>query len=163
MNGNPVHGTSGGRPSDISRTPRAVSAQIERETETSTTPSSRTDALGGGQHTTAALRDIHPLDAFAVTLAWIRGDWNLGAVRGVLARCHGSHHELAERALRVALATDAQGRFLAATPAAIENAGAIRREPAPQTYPTVAEALEPELCEAHEFRVGACPECRRSA
>lgn len=30
---------------------------------------------------------------------------------------------------------------------------------AAQSYPTVAEALEPELC-AHEFRVGACPFCR---
>jgi len=128
-------------------------AQTETETER-TTPSSRTDAPRGARQATAALRDIHPLDALAVTIAWLRPDWNLGAIRGVLARSNGSHHELAARALRVALDPDAR------TPGAIENAGPIRRLEPVQTYPTVTEALNPELC-AHEFRIGACPTCRR--
>lgn len=116
--------------------------------------SSRTDALGGGVQATARLRDIHPLDALAVTIAWIRPDWNIGAIRGVLARSNGSHAELAERALRVALDPGVR------TPAAIENAGPIRRSDTPVTYPTVDEALNPPLC-PHEFRRGACPACRK--
>lgn len=118
--------------------------------------SSQTDALGRGRQSTAALRDIHPLDALAVTVAWIRPDWNIALLRAVLARCNGSHHELAERALRVALDPDAR------TPAAIENAGPIRRNNVAQTYPTVDEALNPDL-DPHGFPVGACPICRKGA
>ena len=118
--------------------------------------SSRTDAPSRGRQATAELRDIHPLDALAVTVAWIRPDWNIALLRAVLARCNGSHHELAERALRVALNPDAR------TPAAIENAGPIRRVNVAQTYPTVDEALNPEL-DAHGFPVGACPICRKGA
>lgn len=121
--------------------------------------SSRTDALGRGRASEtkeiARLRDIHPLDALAVTVAWLRPDWNLGAIRGVLARCNGSHAELVERALILALDPDVR------TPGALENAGPVRRAEPAQTYPSVHEALNPELC-AHEFRVGACPVCRRA-
>ena len=117
--------------------------------------SSRTDALGGGVQATARLRDIHPLDALAVTIAWIRPDWNIGAIRGVLARSNGSHHELAERALRVALDPGVR------TPAAIENVGPIRRNDTPVTYPTVDEALNPPLCPDHGSAL-PCPLCRRN-
>lgn len=131
-------------------------AQTETETER-TTPSSRTDAPRGGIQATARLRDIHPLDALAVTIAWIRPDWNLGAIRGVLARSNGSHDELAERVLRVCLDPDAR------TPGALENAGAIVRRETPQTYPTVAEALaanEADALDDHGFPPGRCPFCR---
>ena len=116
--------------------------------------SSRTDALGGGRQATAAIRDIHPLDALAVTVCWLRPDWNITLTRAILARSNGSHHELAERALRVALDPDAR------TPAAIENAGPVRRTDTVPRLPTVDEALNPELC-PHEFRRGACPACRK--
>lgn len=139
------------------RSTNAVSNAAPHHTtphHTTKNTSSRTDALGGGRHATAALRDIHPLDALAVTVALLRPDWNVAAVRGVLARSNGSHTELAERALRVALDPDAR------TPGALENAGPVRRSDGAQTYPTVAEALNPVL-DSHGFRVGACPECRR--
>lgn len=141
------------------RSTNAVSNAAPHHTtphHTTKNTSSRTDALGGGKQTTAALRDIHPLDALAVTVAWIRPDWNITLLRAVLARCNGSHHELAERALRVALDPDAR------TPAAIENAGPIRRTNVAQTYPTVDEALNPDL-DGHGFPVGACPVCRKGA
>ena len=123
--------------------------------------SSRTDAPGRGRaeekRIIARLRDIHPLDALAVTAALLRPDWNLAAIRGILARTHGSHDELAERVLRVCLDPDAR------TPGALENAGAIVRRETPQTYPTVAEALaanEADALDDHGFPPGRCPFCR---
>lgn len=130
---------------------------------TTPTPStsSRTDALGRGRadekRIIARLRDIHPLDALAVTAALLRPDWNLAAIRGILARTHGSHDELAERVLRVCLDPDAR------TPGALENAGAIVRRETPQAYPTVAEALaanEADALDDHGFPPGRCPFCR---
>lgn len=147
---------SAGHSMDGARTSAESRTQTETETETGRSTSSQTDALGRGRQSTAELRDIHPLDALAVTVAWIRPDWNITLLRAVLARCNGSHHELAERALRVALDPDAR------TPAAIENAGPIRRANVAQTYPGVDEALNPEL-DPHGFPVGACPVCRKGA
>ena len=141
------------------RSTNAVSNAAPHHTtphHTTKNTSSRTDALGGGRQATAALRDIHPLDALTVAVCWLRPDWNIALLRAVLARCNGSHHELAERALRVALDPDAR------TPAAIENAGPIRRANVAQTYPNVDEALNPDL-DAHGFPVGACPVCRKGA
>ena len=102
-----------------------------------------------------ALREIHPLDAMAVTLAMIRPDWSPTHIRAVLARSNGSTRDLARRALTLALDPDVR------TPNGIENADMRRYDPTP-VLPTVAEALNPQLC-AHEFRVGACPVCRRQA
>ena len=93
-----------------------------------------------------ALRDVHPLDAMAATVALIRPDWNPEAIRAVLARTHGSTHELARRALTVALDPDQR------TPLGIENADLRRYEPTPG----------PQRYAPGGYRCG-CPDCAASA
>jgi len=96
----------------------------------------------------------------AVTVALLRPDWHIGAIRGVLGRTRASRIELAERVLLVAL--DPEQR----TPLGIENGDLRRYKPEPMTYPTVAEALATtaeENLDEHDFPHGRCPVCRRGA
>ena len=120
------------------------------------TTSSRTDA-----HTretektlTARIREIHPLDAITTLLVEIRPDWKPEHVRAVIARDRRPWRDV------VAAAFDCAYDPTVRSPAAIENHGTRSSEPTPPKYPTVHEALNPQLC-PHEFRVGACPLCRR--
>ena len=148
-----VHRTSTGRPQE-------VPTQTETETETKyKTTSSLSDAQTRGraieQATTARIRSIHPVDALTVTLIEIRPDWKPEQVHATILRDRRAWTSVVAAALECALDPDVRSPF------AIENHGARSRTETVPVLPTVAEALAPQLC-AHEFRVGACPFCRRS-
>jgi hypothetical protein len=89
-----------------------------------------------------------------IAVVTIRPDWAPLAVRGVLARTKGSRTELATAALRAACDPDVRG------PGAIENFDDRKWVTRAQTYPTVREALNPELCDEHGGVAGACALCR---
>ena len=103
-----VHETSDGRPLD---SPRTVARRRKTETETErTTTSSGTDAPPRGRANEpddiARIRQIHPLDALTATIGAIRPDWPIHGIRAALANTGGSWHDIARRALTVALDPD---------------------------------------------------------
>jgi hypothetical protein len=73
----------------------------------------------------AAAADIHPLDAMAVVVGWLRPDWDQRHIRTVLARMTVPWRDRALAALRAA--TDERIR----TPWAIENLDVRPYEPTP--------------------------------
>lgn len=92
----------------------------------------------GDKTTTAAVREIPPLDALTAAVCLIRPDWNHAIVRATLARTHGSWLELATRALRVATDPDAR------TPLGIENADMRKHDttPIPPPWHQVKAAID---------------------
>ena len=106
-----------------------------------------------------ALRTIHPIDGLAVALAMIRPDWSVTHVAAVLARSSGSHSEIAQRALTLALDPDVR------TPNGIENADMRRYDRVP-VLPSVSDLLaetdDRNLC-GHGGVRGRCPFCRGAA
>lgn len=132
--------------------------EAEAEADKRSTPS-RSDAQTPGRANetslTSRIRSIPQAAALARLILDLRPEWNPAAVYGwalnddrpwahvVAAGINGA----SDRSIR--------------EPAGLRYAGPAAPSPA-ITYPTVTEALNPQLCE-HEFRLGACPFCRGGA
>ncbi len=87
-----------------------------------------------GWQATEGQRSIDPLTALAATIGLLRPEWRHDVIRAVLARTSGSWHDIARRALTVAL--DPEQR----TPLGIENAD-MRRYDATPVPPSITEQI----------------------
>lgn len=144
-----AHGTR-----SATRTEPASEAEADRRTT-----SSRTDAQTPRRATeesiTSRVRRTPQAVALARLIADIRPDWTIDEIYTWALRD--------ERPWADVIAAGING----ARDRSIRQVGGLQyagpAAPSPAiTYPTVTEALNPQLCE-HEFRLGACPFCRGGA
>lgn len=118
---------------------------------------SRTDAQTHGraieEALTSRIRRIPQADALTRLIADLRPDWPIDDIHTWALRDPRPWNDVVAAGINGARDRTIRqvGGLQFAGPAAPTQT---------QTYPTVHEALNPQLCK-HDFRIGACPHCRR--